>query len=110
MEGGRTRSRTSTTYAHSLPSPPHRLVPPVIATDSRSHTQLLGFTLPPRAPQPTLTHLPRRSNNRSSGRSGAGGAGYGGAFDRSRFVHTFRFIVKPDKGAHRVYYSLSRLG
>ncbi|GAA5840614.1 hypothetical protein JCM11251_004167 [Rhodosporidiobolus azoricus] len=59
---------------------------------------LLGFTLPPRAPQPTLTHLPRRSNNRSSGRSGGSGwHGHGGAFDRARFVHTFRFIVKPDK-------------
>ncbi|GAA5868539.1 hypothetical protein JCM8547_003179 [Rhodosporidiobolus lusitaniae] len=57
---------------------------------------LLGFTLPPRQPQPALTHLPRRSNNRNSGRSG-GGAHGGGAFDRSRFVHTFRFIVKPDK-------------
>ncbi|GAA5913606.1 hypothetical protein JCM6882_001700 [Rhodosporidiobolus microsporus] len=58
---------------------------------------LLGFTLPPRQPQPTLAHLPRRSNNRSSNARGGGGHGYGGAFDRARFVHTFRFIVKPDK-------------
>ncbi|GAA6040699.1 hypothetical protein JCM8097_000881 [Rhodosporidiobolus ruineniae] len=65
-------------------------------SEQQDLNHLLGFTLPPRAPQPTLTHLPRRSNNRSSNKSGSS-SGWGGAFDRSRFVHTFRFIVKPDK-------------
>lgn len=50
--------------------------------------QLLGFTLPPRA-APASTHLPRRSAKRSHN--------YGG-FDRQRFVHQFRYVVKPDKG------------
>ncbi|GAA5976957.1 hypothetical protein JCM10908_005691 [Rhodotorula pacifica] len=48
---------------------------------------LLGFTLPPRAPQPP-THLPRRSNRRNPNHA---------VFDRARFVHQFRFVVKPDK-------------
>ncbi|GAA5880418.1 hypothetical protein JCM3774_006443 [Rhodotorula dairenensis] len=48
---------------------------------------LLGFTLPPRVPQPP-THLPRRSNRRNPNHA---------VFDRARFVHQFRFVVKPDK-------------
>ncbi|KWU42574.1 hypothetical protein RHOSPDRAFT_21023, partial [Rhodotorula sp. JG-1b] len=48
---------------------------------------LLGFTLPPRAPQPP-THLPRRSTRRNP---------HHAVFDRARFVHQFRFVVKPDK-------------
>lgn len=52
--------------------------------------QLLGFTLPPRAPQPP-THLPRRSTRRNPNHA---------VFDRARFVHQFRFVVKPDKGTY----------
>ncbi|KAK4058381.1 hypothetical protein OIO90_000539 [Microbotryomycetes sp. JL221] len=47
---------------------------------------LLGFTLPPRAPPPPSA--PRRSTRRHGGH---------GAFDRARFVHQYRFIVRPDK-------------
>ncbi|CEQ42246.1 SPOSA6832_04029, partial [Sporobolomyces salmonicolor] len=48
---------------------------------------LLGFTLPPRS-APASAHLPRRSAKRNHN--------YGG-FDPQRFVHRFRYIVKPDK-------------
>ncbi|GAA5877673.1 hypothetical protein JCM16303_000200 [Sporobolomyces ruberrimus] len=48
---------------------------------------LLGFTLPPRS-APASAHLPRRSTKRTHH--------YGG-FDRQRFVHQFRYVVKPDK-------------
>lgn len=58
------------------------------ADSDRHWLQLLGFTLPPRAPQPP-THLPRRSNRRNTNHA---------VFDRARFVHQFRFVVKPDKG------------
>ncbi|BGP14218.1 hypothetical protein JCM10213_005890 [Rhodosporidiobolus nylandii] len=57
---------------------------------------LLGFTFARPASTPTLSHLPRRNNHRTSGRGGGGGGGYGGVFDRSRYVHTFRFVVRPD--------------
>ncbi|GAA6008726.1 hypothetical protein JCM10207_001699 [Rhodosporidiobolus poonsookiae] len=65
--------------------------------DQTDLNHLLGFTLPPRPPQPTLTHLPRRSNNRSRSTYSSGSGWGGAAADRARFVHTFRFIVKPDK-------------
>ncbi|GEM12620.1 zinc finger, RING-type protein [Rhodotorula toruloides] len=55
--------------------------------DQQDLNHLLGFTLPPRAPPPP-THLPRRSNRRNPNYV---------AFDRSRFVHQFRFIVRPDR-------------
>ncbi|KAM0788359.1 hypothetical protein ACM66B_001499 [Microbotryomycetes sp. NB124-2] len=47
---------------------------------------LLGFTLPPRAPPPPSA--PRRSARRH---------GAHGTFDRARFVHQYRFMVRPDK-------------
>ncbi|SCV67732.1 BQ2448_5343 [Microbotryum intermedium] len=49
---------------------------------------LLGFTLPPRS-APPLASAPRRSNKRNPA--------YHGSFDRARYIHTFRFVVKPDK-------------
>ncbi|BGP38301.1 hypothetical protein JCM10450v2_002247 [Rhodotorula kratochvilovae] len=55
---------------------------------------LLGFTLPPRAPPPPPTHLPRRSTRRPSHAGAHGGTA---EHTRARFVHQFRFIVKPDK-------------
>ncbi|GAA5841757.1 hypothetical protein JCM3766R1_005172 [Sporobolomyces carnicolor] len=59
--------------------------------NGRNHGQdlnhLLGFTLPPRS-APASTHLPRRSTKRTH---------YHGGFDRQRFVHQFRYVVKPDK-------------
>lgn len=57
-------------------------------TRSPHSLQLLGFTLPPRS-APASAHLPRRSTKRTHH--------YGG-FDRQRFVHQFRYVVKPDKG------------
>lgn len=60
------------------------------------HLQLLGFTLPPRS-APASTHLPRRSTKRTH---------YHGGFDRQRFVHQFRYVVKPDKGMPRLWTSL----
>jgi len=56
--------------------------------------QLLGFTLPPRAPPPPPTHLPRRSTRRASHSGAAHGTA---AYTRARFVHQFRFVVAPDK-------------
>ncbi|SGZ16830.1 BQ5605_C020g09071 [Microbotryum silenes-dioicae] len=53
-----------------------------------NHLQLLGFTLPPRS-TPPLASAPRRSNKRDPA--------YHGSFDRARYIHTFRFVVKPDK-------------
>ncbi|GAA6009508.1 hypothetical protein JCM11491_003583 [Sporobolomyces phaffii] len=64
---------------------------PTSRRNGRNHGQdlnhLLGFTLPPRS-APASTHLPRRSTKRTQN--------YGG-FDRQRFVHQFRYVVKPDK-------------
>ncbi|GAA5991340.1 hypothetical protein JCM5350_006989 [Sporobolomyces pararoseus] len=55
--------------------------------NGQDFNHLLGFTLPPRS-APASTHLPRRSTRRTQ---------YHGAFDRQRFVHQFRYVVKPDK-------------
>lgn len=52
--------------------------------------QLLGFTLPPRAPPPPPS--PRRSTKRAPGHSGH--------FDKGQYVNsTFRFVMKPTSGS-----------
>ncbi|GAA5976519.1 hypothetical protein JCM11641_001327 [Rhodosporidiobolus odoratus] len=61
-------------------------------------SHLLGFTYSRPAPPSStsnLSHLPRRHNNRnrSAYSGGGGGSGYLG---RGAFVHTFRYVVKPD--------------
>ncbi|GAA6061557.1 hypothetical protein JCM10212_001089 [Sporobolomyces blumeae] len=85
-------STSSTSLSTAASAKPPMASTPSGRRNGRQNQQdlnhLLGFTLPPRA-APASTHLPRRSAKRTNY--------HHPGFDRQRFVHQFRYVVKPDK-------------